>query len=75
MDSHVVLANSGVGPKMCVEDCMLYNGCNALNFKLEDLMCELLNVSYPGDSTQHVSILPKDNYTKSDEILNDLIKF
>jgi hypothetical protein len=23
----------------------------------------------------HVSILPKDNYTKSDEILNDLIKF
>lgn len=50
MDSHVVLANSGVGPRMCVEDCMLYNGCNAVNFKLEDLVCELLTVSYPGDS-------------------------
>ena len=50
MDSHVVLANNGVGPRMCVEDCMLDNGYNAVNFKLDDLVCELLTVSYPGDS-------------------------
>jgi hypothetical protein len=25
MDSHVVLANSGVGPRMCVEDCCYFS--------------------------------------------------
>ncbi|CAG2226239.1 unnamed protein product [Mytilus edulis] len=49
-DSHVILAYNNVGPLMCVSDCMLYKECNAVNFNRNKLECELLAVSYPGDS-------------------------
>lgn len=48
-DSHVILAFDKVGPFMCVKDCFLYKGCNAVNYNRIRLDCELLSVSFPGD--------------------------
>jgi len=48
MNTHVILAHQVIGPKMCVEECMLYNGCNAVNFKRNVLTCELLTLAYTG---------------------------
>lgn len=48
-NSHVILAFDHVGPLMCVGDCMLYKGCNAVNFNIIHLECELLTVSLSGD--------------------------
>lgn len=49
-DSHVILAFDKVGPLMCVKDCSLYKGCNAVNYNRFRLDCELLSVSFPGDN-------------------------
>ncbi|XP_052080851.1 fibropellin-3-like isoform X2 [Mytilus californianus] len=49
-DSHVILAFDKVGPLMCVSYCMMYKGCNAVNFNRIHLECELLAVSFPGDN-------------------------
>ena len=48
MNTHVILASQGIGPKMCVEECMLQNGCNAVNFRRNELTCELLTFEYTG---------------------------
>ncbi|XP_071148137.1 cubilin homolog [Mytilus edulis] len=49
-DSHVILAFDKVGPLMCVSDCFVYKGCNAVNYNRIRLDCELLSVSFPGDN-------------------------
>ncbi|XP_063412315.1 fibropellin-3-like isoform X2 [Mytilus trossulus] len=49
-NSHVILALDKVGPLMCVKDCSLYKGCNAVNYNRIRLDCELLSVSFPGDN-------------------------
>lgn len=41
--SYVIRAQNGAGPKMCIRDCMLQQSCNAVNFRLVDFTCELLN--------------------------------
>ena len=43
--SYVIRAQNGTGPKMCIRDCMLQQSCNAVNFRLIDFTCELLNSS------------------------------
>ncbi|CAC5414340.1 NOTCH1 [Mytilus coruscus] len=48
-------AYKNIGPKRCVKECMSHNGCNAVNFRTETLVCELLTVSYPGDQLSNVS--------------------
>lgn len=48
MNTHVILGYQGIGPKMCVEECMLHNGCNAVNFKRNGLTCELLILASTG---------------------------
>lgn len=48
MNTHVILGYQGIGPKMCVEECMLHNGCNAVNFKRNGLTCELLTLASTG---------------------------
>jgi hypothetical protein len=48
MNTHVILAYQGIGPKMCVEECMLHNGCNAVNFRRNGLTCELFTFAYTG---------------------------
>ncbi|CAG2201056.1 unnamed protein product [Mytilus edulis] len=35
---------------MCVSDCFVYKGCNAVNYNRIRLDCELLSVSFPGDN-------------------------
>ncbi|VDI83474.1 Hypothetical predicted protein [Mytilus galloprovincialis] len=42
MDLSPLIIFDKVGPKQCIENCMLHNGCNAVNFKRNDLHCELL---------------------------------
>ncbi|VDI29743.1 Hypothetical predicted protein [Mytilus galloprovincialis] len=60
-DSHVILAYNNVGPLMCVSDCMMYKECNAVNFNRQNLECELLTVSYPGDN---ISDMNGSSYTE-----------
>lgn len=51
MDSYVIRAHSGTGPKMCIRDCLLQSDCNAVNFKKADWTCELLSISGGDQST------------------------
>lgn len=51
MDSYVIRAHDGTGPKMCIKDCLLQSECNAVNFREKDWTCELLKVSYPADQS------------------------
>ncbi|CAG2195253.1 unnamed protein product [Mytilus edulis] len=44
MDFSPLIIFDKVGPKQCIKYCMLYNGCNAVNFNRNDLYCELLNL-------------------------------
>ena len=47
MDTHVILVYDKVGPRMCVGDCMLFTGCNAVNYRRDKLLCEFLTETYP----------------------------
>ncbi|CAC5422434.1 unnamed protein product [Mytilus coruscus] len=42
MDSNPMIIFDKIGPRQCIKYCMLHNGCNAVNFKRNDLHCELL---------------------------------
>ena len=42
-DAEIVYVKGNVGPKMCVEDCMLLSTCNAVNYFRSELKCEFLN--------------------------------
>ena len=53
MDTHVILAYDNVGPRMCVGDCMLFTGCNAVNYRRDKLSCELLTETYPENNPSH----------------------
>ncbi|CAC5355813.1 unnamed protein product [Mytilus coruscus] len=48
---------------MCVSDCTLYKGCNAVNYIRSRLECELLNVTFPNDSLTDID---GSVYTKID---------
>lgn len=49
MDSNVIITKDKIGPKMCIKDCMLYIGCNGVNYIRDELTCELLSIFYPDD--------------------------
>ena len=55
MNSYVLLWIKNTGPKICVRNCMVYTGCNAVNYNKQNMICQLLKVSYPGDHSNDQS--------------------
>lgn len=42
MNSYVIREEHNSGPKMCIRDCLLQHGCNAINYN-DNKNCELLS--------------------------------
>jgi hypothetical protein len=64
MDSYVLLWIKNAGPKICVRNCMSYTGCNAVNYNKQNMTCQLLKMSYPGD---HINDQSESMFTEIDK--------
>jgi hypothetical protein len=47
MDTYVIVSYDQVGPRMCVADCLMYTDCNAVNYRRDQLHCQLLTETNP----------------------------
>lgn len=64
MDSYVLLWIKNTGPKICIRNCMSYTGCNAVNYNKQNMTCQLLKMSYPGD---HINDQSESMFTEIDK--------
>jgi hypothetical protein len=47
MHTYIILSYDQVGPMMCVADCLMYTDCNAVNYRPDQLHCQLLTETSP----------------------------
>ena len=45
---YVIKMFDNKGPKQCLRLCSRHKNCNVINYYTENLLCELLRISYPG---------------------------
>ena len=52
-NARVILAQDKIGPKMCVQNCMMISTCQAINYFQSELNCEFLQVVQSTNALQY----------------------
>lgn len=67
MNSNPLIVLDNLGPRQCIRQCMLYNGCYGVNFFRYNLNCQLItlqNFNYPLSFAQKIFFTEMTDWTQ-----------